>query len=98
MYGFDTKYAMHMLRLGFLGIELLTTGRLSLPMREPERSYLLDVRRGMVSEAECFKKAEELERELIELAARDVLAESPDETQVEQWMIGTYRQQSSVSS
>jgi hypothetical protein len=73
MYGFDTKYAMHMLRLGFLGIELLTTGRLSLPMREPGRSYLLDVRRGMVSEAECFKKAEELERELIELAARDVL-------------------------
>jgi uncharacterized protein len=38
MYGFDTKYAMHMLRLGFQGVELLTTGRLSLPMREPERS------------------------------------------------------------
>jgi uncharacterized protein len=38
MYGFDTKYAMHMLRLGFQGVELLTTGRLSLPMREPERA------------------------------------------------------------
>jgi hypothetical protein len=46
MYGFDTKYAMHMLRLGFQGVELLTTGRLSLPMREPARSFLLDVRRG----------------------------------------------------
>jgi hypothetical protein len=41
LYGFDTKYAMHMLRLGFQGVELLTAGRLSLPMREPERSYLL---------------------------------------------------------
>jgi len=49
MYGFDTKYAMHMLRLGFQGVELLTTGRLSLPMREPERSYLLDVRRGRLA-------------------------------------------------
>jgi len=29
MYGFDTKCAMHMLRLGFQGVELLTTGRLS---------------------------------------------------------------------
>jgi len=27
MYEFDTKYAMHMLRLGFQGVELLTTGR-----------------------------------------------------------------------
>ena len=52
MYGFDTKYAMHMLRLGFQGVELLTTGRLSLPMREPERSFLLDVRRGKVDEAD----------------------------------------------
>jgi len=61
MYGFDTKYAMHMLRLGFEGVELLTTGRLSLPMREPERSYLLDVRRGKIGEQECLTKAGELE-------------------------------------
>jgi hypothetical protein len=55
MYGFDTKYAMHMLRLGFQGVELLTTGALSLPMSEPERSFLLDVRRGKVSEQECLR-------------------------------------------
>jgi hypothetical protein len=28
-----------LLRLGYQGVELLTTGQLSLPMREPERSY-----------------------------------------------------------
>src|SRR5215813_2778951 len=60
MYGFDTKYAMHMLRLGFQGVELLTTGRLSLPMREPARSFLLDVRRGKVGEQECLTRAGEL--------------------------------------
>src|SRR5215831_16803839 len=87
MYGFDTKYAMHMLRLGFQGVELLTTGRLSLPMREPERSYLLDVRRGKVSEQACLAKAGELERELADLATAGVLAEEPDERRVEAWAL-----------
>jgi predicted nucleotidyltransferase len=32
-HGYDTKYAMHMLRLGYQGRELLETGRISLPMR-----------------------------------------------------------------
>src|SRR6478609_5772244 len=45
-HGFDTKYAMHALRLGYQGIELLTTGRLTLPMPEPERSRVMAVRRG----------------------------------------------------
>ena len=71
MYGFDTKYAMHMLRLGFQGVELLTTGRLSLPMREPARSFLLDVRRGKVSEQECLTRAGELEHELTDLSDRE---------------------------
>ena len=32
------EYAMHMLRLGYQGVELLTTGQLSLPMRDAARS------------------------------------------------------------
>ena len=96
MYGFDTKYAMHMLRLGFQGVELLTTGRLSLPMREPERSYLLEVRRGKVSEQDCFHRAGELEQQLIALAASDSLPEAPDEARVEEWMLDAYRRRWSV--
>lgn len=91
MYGFDTKYAMHMLRLGCQGIELLTTGRLSLPMKEPERSFLLDVRRGKVSEQECFTRAGVLERELIDLAITSPLPEEPEEALVEEWMLSAYR-------
>jgi uncharacterized protein len=90
MYGFDTKYAMHMLRLGFQGVELLTTGRLSLPMREPERSYLLDVRRGKVSEQECLTRAGELEQELSDLETTSPLPDSPDEEQIEAWMLDAY--------
>lgn len=91
MYGFDTKYAMHMLRLGFQGVEILTTGRLSLPMREPERSYLLDVRRGKVAEQECLTRAGELEQELSTLATTSPLREAPDEKAVEDWMLDAYR-------
>ena len=91
MYFFDTKYAMHMLRLGFQGVELLTTGRLSLPMKEPERSYLLDVRRGKVSEQDCLARAGELERELADLAATSALPEAPEEERIQEWVLSAYR-------
>lgn len=91
VYGFDTKYAMHMLRLGFQGVELLTTGRLSLPMREPARAFLLDVRRGKVSEQECLTRAGELEQELTDLATTSPLPEEPDEERVEEWVLDAYR-------
>ena len=91
MYGFDTKYAMHMLRLGFQGVELLTTGQLSLPMREPERSFLLDVRRGKVSEQECLTQADKLEEALTTLATTSTLRAEPDEQTVEKWVLEAYR-------
>jgi predicted nucleotidyltransferase len=91
MYGFDTKYAMHMLRLGFQGVELLTTGRLSLPMREPERSFLLDVRRGKVGEEQCLTRAGELEAELAGLATTSRLPAEPEEERVQRWVIDAYR-------
>jgi hypothetical protein len=93
MYGFDTKYAMHMLRLGFQGVELLTTGNLSLPMREPAPAFLLDVRRGKVTEEQCMTRAGELERELEALATTSVLPDEPEEPKVEQWMLTAYRHQ-----
>lgn len=91
MYGFDTKYAMHMLRLGFQGVELLSTGRLSLPMREPARSFLLDVRRGKISEQECLARAAELEDQLTALAMTSPLPPEPEEARVEDWVLSAYR-------
>jgi len=44
VHGYDTKYAMHALRLGLQGTELLTTGRITLPVPEPDRAYLRSVR------------------------------------------------------
>lgn len=89
-YGFDTKYAMHMLRLGFQGVELLSTGQLSLPMREPERLYLRDVRQGKVDMQACLTRAGELESELKDLLDTSPLPTEPDVAAVERWMTRIY--------
>lgn len=89
-YGFDTKYAMHMLRLGMQGVEYLQTGRLSLPMPEPERSWLRGVRTGQVPIHEVLSRGGELEKELRDLIDTSPLPEHPDRANVEHWMCRTY--------
>jgi hypothetical protein len=53
LHGYDTKHAMHALRLGLQGMELLTTGRITVPVPEPDRGYLRAIRRGEVPLAEA---------------------------------------------
>ena len=65
-------------------------------MREPERSCLLDVRRGEVSEQDCLTRAGELERELADLATTSPLPEAPDEARVEEWVLDAYRRRWSL--
>jgi hypothetical protein len=45
-HGYDSKFAYHAVRLGYQGVEFLTTGRLQLPMPEPIRVVLLAIRGG----------------------------------------------------
>lgn len=53
-YGYDTKFAMHALRLGFEGIEMLTHRRLTLPVAEPNLTTLRAVRAGEVNFSEAL--------------------------------------------
>lgn len=90
-YGFDTKYAMHVVRLGLQGIELLQTGNLVLPLPEEPRRLLLGIRRGELSLPEVLEKAEQLEAELKSLInGGSPLPDSPDSAYVEDWMIKRY--------
>jgi hypothetical protein len=59
-------------------------------MREPERSYLLDVRRGKISGQECLTRAGELERELADLERTSALPEAPEEARVQEWVLEAY--------
>lgn len=80
-YGYDTKYAGHLLRLGYQGIELAETGQLTLPMQDGVREQILAVRQGEISEREVLAIAETLERRLVRL--RDKAAGKPDQLDIE---------------
>lgn len=82
-YGYDTKFAMHLLRLLTEGIELLTTGRIEFPLRN--REFLLDVRAGKFSKEEVLVFAEELEAELKVVKA--VVPDHPDFHRINQLLM-----------
>lgn len=69
-YGFDTKFAMHALRLAYQGIEYLSTRRITLPVPEPELSTLRAVRGGEVSFSEALALIDAAEAELRALVER----------------------------
>lgn len=85
-HGYDTKYAMHVARLGVQGIELLTTGHLTLPMVEPHRSKILAVRRGEMDYYDTLNYINEIEEELREAPAPT----GPHTDEIEAWMVDTY--------
>jgi uncharacterized protein len=63
-YGYDTKFAMHALRLGLQGVELLKHGRLTLPVAEPDLSVLRSVRTGRLNLATVLGLIEDTETRL----------------------------------
>jgi hypothetical protein len=86
VHGYDTKYAMHALRLGLQGVELLTTGRITLPVPEPHRAYLRCIRRGEVSLDEVVAAISQAEAELTTLATSSSIPAEPDRAWVDDWL------------
>jgi len=90
VHGYDTKYAMHALRLGLQGIELLTTGRITLPVPEPHRAYLRSIRRGERPLAEVLDAVCAAETRLAGLQDSPALPEQPDRRWVDDWLHRSY--------
>lgn len=89
-YGFDTKYAAHVVRLGFQGIELMETGRLMLPMANFERDSCIDIRTGKFTLPEVIEWIDALEEDLETAHRRSGLRDEPDTAAVESWMLKAY--------
>ena len=89
-FGFDTKYAMHILRLGFQGVELMTTGRLTLPMAEKNRAFVYATRLGEVPLQDVLTLAGELERQIKDLLLDAPIAAEPARDEIEAWMTRRY--------
>lgn len=92
-YGYDTKYAAHIVRLGFQGEQILLSGRIVLPMPDAQRELCIKVRTGGFSLAEVSEQIITAERRLDAAYAASTLAERPNSQRVEEWMIATYLKQ-----
>lgn len=89
--GYDTKYAMHMLRIGHQGIQLLETGTLTLPLPEPVRSHIRDVRFGVPTLEEIVAEGEELEARLTAFTGAD-WPDTPDIARIDRFLVEAYRE------
>ncbi len=75
-FGYDTKHAMHLVRLMRTGLGLLRTG--DLEVRRADASELTAIRDGKLSYDELLGLAAELESEMTEAAARTTLPRDVD--------------------
>jgi uncharacterized protein len=98
VHGYDTKFAMHALRLGFQGVELLTTGRITLPVPGPDGAYLRSIRRGEVSLTEVLAAIADAEAALTRLRDSSALPAQPDHHWVDEWLHRSYLHQWSRAS
>lgn len=83
VFGYDTKYAMHCARLGFQCRELLTTGRLALPIEGEPADWLRAVRRGDVSFEDWWQRSLDFDAELERLGHDESIPLGPDRARIE---------------
>jgi hypothetical protein len=91
-YGYDTKYAMHMLRLGYQGVEYGSSGLLQLPMHGEVRDTLLAVRRGQVSMQAAVNESLRLSDEIERLIATGGLPDDPEYDRINNWLVEAYHE------
>jgi uncharacterized protein len=89
-HGYDTKYAYHILRLGYQGCELMDTGRLTLPMRENQRNILMRVRKGEYSLDWVIAAANNIENALKKSIDCSPVQAHPDREAIAEWMRTAY--------
>lgn len=90
-YGFDTKFAAHMVRLSMQGVELLTTGRIELPMAEPDRTWLVELRHGHHTKEEALERAAELAEQIHEAVHTSPLPPAPNYERLDRWATAAHR-------
>jgi predicted nucleotidyltransferase len=91
-HGYDSKFASHALRLGLQGIELTTTGLLTLPMAHDDLQRCLRVKRGEASFKEALAEVDEVRAELRSIidGGRSKLRQEPDTDRVNAWMVDAW--------
>lgn len=87
----DGKYASHMVRLGYQGVELMSTGSITLPMPPEEREFCLALKRGESDLDTALTKAGQLASEIEDLLLAGPLPDQPDRQAANDFLIYAYR-------
>jgi predicted nucleotidyltransferase len=87
-YGYDTKFAMHALRLGLQGITYLTEHRIELPIPEPNLSTLRAIRNGEIRLSDVLQLINETETKLRTLV--DDFTLNPDIDRINQFLVDAH--------
>jgi hypothetical protein len=89
-YGYDTKYAGHIIRLGIQGQQYMKDGRLKLPLEPEDAKTIKAVRRGEMDQKTALKLAFHLEEGLFRAVKDSPLPEKPDMNEVHRWLASAY--------
>lgn len=89
-YGYDTKYASYIVRLGLQGEEMLLTGKMTLPMPEAQRNLVRAVREGKYKFHEISELIIQAENQVVQAYEKSTLPEKPDHKFMENWMLNVY--------
>jgi hypothetical protein len=89
-HGYDTKYAMHMVRLGYQGLELLSTGKITLPMPADARTFCRSIREGHERLVTVLERARDHEADLASWRVHAQLPERGDHQRVDRFLYETY--------
>lgn len=76
LYGYDVKFAMHLVRLCHTGIEVLRDGELN--VRRPDAEELVEIRNGKYSFPDMIEYSEELIQQMREAEDHCTLPSKPD--------------------
>jgi predicted nucleotidyltransferase len=86
--GYDTKHAMHLIRLLLMGKEILSMGRVI--VKRPDREFLLDVRNGKYTFQEIEQIAIDMMKEIESI--RSDLPPYPNRDAIDKLLIQIYTQ------
>ena len=87
---YDVAYAMNVLRFAEQGRELLESGELVLPVPEPARGRIIEVRDDHLHRDSVLARVEEAERMLERARYGTLLPDEPDTARIETWMVEAY--------
>jgi len=94
-FGYDVKHAMHLIRLLRSGLDILENGYV--PVKRPDKDYLLDIRSGKYTYEEIVAESERLTQKVEEISKKSSLPDEANQDLAKEIMLSIYTQQWNMS-